>query len=212
MKAKTFLILVLVCLSGSMAIAQEIRFGVLGGVNFQNINGKDQAGDKLENTLLIGYHAGVNVFIPISPEIGFQPGVLFSSKGAVFEDDPETKYRIGYIEVPLNLVYRGPLGDNFVLLGLGPYAAMAVGGNLMVGDVKTSLDFDDDITIWNPLVVRRFDAGANIFAGYELSSGLFFTLNAQLGLLKISPDATLIPDDERSWMNTGFGVSVGFRF
>lgn len=212
MKTKIFLFLLIISLTGSMARSQETRFGVFGGVNFQNINGKDQTGNKLENTLLPGYHAGVNVYFPIAEEIGFQPGVMFSSKGSVFSEDPETKYRIGYIEVPLNLVYRGQLGNNFVLLGFGPYASFALMGNLIVGDVKTDLEFDNDITVWNPLVVRRFDAGANIFAGYELGSGLFFTLNTQLGLLNISPDASLIPDDERSWKNTGFGLSVGFRF
>lgn len=211
MNRKIFLFLMII-LAGSFVRAQETRLGIFGGVNLQNINGKDQVGDRLENTLLPGYHAGVNVYFPIADEIGFQPGIMFSSKGSVFDDDPETKYRIGYIEVPLNLVYRGQLGNNFVLLGLGPYASFALAGNLIVGDVKTELDFDNDITVWNPLVVRRFDAGANIFAGYELGSGLFFTINSQLGLLKINPDATLIPDDERIWKNTGFGLSVGFRF
>lgn len=212
MRTRILSFLLIILLPGMVASAQSIKPGLVAGVNFQNINGKNQTGGKLENDLLTGYHFGVNVFIPLAPEIGFQPGVLYSSKGAVFTQNPESTYRINYLEVPLNILYRGQLGNNFILLGLGPYAAFGVGGNLIVGDLKTSLEFDNDIAIWNPTVVRRFDAGANIFAGYELGNGLLLQLNAQLGLVKINPEADLIPGDERVWKNTGFGLSLGFRF
>lgn len=185
-----------------------IRPGIVAGFNLQNINGTNEFDNKLENDLLPGFHAGVNVFIPFAPEIGFQPGVLFSTKGAKIGDNEER--RISYIEVPLNLVYRGQLGNNFVLLGLGPYAAFALGGKYTLAGVDNDLRFTDEIALWDPRALRRFDAGANIFAGYELSMGVFFQLNAQLGLVKINPEI-LLPD-ARVWKNTGFGLSVGYRF
>lgn len=190
------------------AYSQETRIGVLGGVNFQNINGTNEFDTKLENDLLPGFHAGVNVLLPIAPEIYFQPGVLFSTKGAKLGNNEER--RINYIEVPLNIMYRGQLGENFVLLGLGPYAAFAVGGKYTLAGVENDLRFTDEILIWDPRALRRFDAGANIFAGYELGIGLFFHLNAQLGLLEINPEIAL--PDSRVWKNTGFGLSVGYRF
>jgi hypothetical protein len=122
MKRHIFSILTVLMITG-VATAQDMRFGVLGGVNLQNINGKDNDGDKLENTLIPGFHAGVNILIPIADQIYFQPGLLFSSKGAeLFDNDLldflNTKIRMNYLEVPLNLVYRGQLGDNFILLDL----------------------------------------------------------------------------------------------
>ena len=54
-------------------------FAVLGGVNFQNLNGVNSSGDKLENDLILGYHFGVNVQIPVAPEFYFQPGLQFST-------------------------------------------------------------------------------------------------------------------------------------
>jgi len=85
MKTRFLTILTILALSITMASAQgtdKMSFGVLGGVNFQNLNGKDMSGDKLENEMLIGFHAGVNVQIPIAPQFYFQPGLIFSTKGA----------------------------------------------------------------------------------------------------------------------------------
>src|SRR4030042_2656839 len=87
MKIRIFSLGLILMLSASIAMAQstdkgKISFGILGGVNLQNLNGKDAAGDKLKNDLLIGYHAGVNIQIPVVPEFFFQPGLLFTIKGA----------------------------------------------------------------------------------------------------------------------------------
>jgi hypothetical protein len=216
MKKYIFSIVTVLMITG-IATAQEMRFGVIGGVNLQNINGKAADGDNLENNLIPGFHAGVNLLIPVADEIYFQPGLLFSSKGAELFDVEifdifNTKIRMNYLEVPLSVVYRGQLGNNFILLGLGPYLGYALNGNLIIGDTKTKLNFDNEVGVFTALVMRRFDAGANIFAGYELGSGLFFQLNAQLGLLNINPEVTSNDNDERAWKNTGFGLSVGYRF
>ncbi|MGE5421058.1 MAG: porin family protein [Chloroflexota bacterium] len=208
MKTKIYAILIFIFLTGSIAFTQGIKPGIIAGFNLQNINGTNEFDKKLENDLLPGFHAGFNLLMPIAPEIYFQPGILFSTKGAKLGSNDER--RISYIEVPLNLVYRGQLGDNFVLLGLGPYAAYAVGGKYTVAGVDNDLRFTNDIAVWDPRALRRFDAGANIFAGYELAMGLYFQLNAQLGLLKINPEI-LLPDS-RVWKNTGFGLSLGYRF
>lgn len=59
---------------------------------------------------------------------------------------------------------------------------------------------------------KAFDAGANVFAGYEMANRIFFQLNTQLGLLKINPEDKRITNDETSIKNTGFGISLGYRF
>ena len=121
----------------TMTLQAQIGFGLLGGVNFQNINGKDNSGNRLENGLLTGFHAGVNVNIPVAPDFYFQPGLIFSVKGA--KDDffsPETKAsgdfvtttKLSYVEMPLNLLYRPQLGKGYILLGFGPYIAFGIGG------------------------------------------------------------------------------------
>lgn len=109
----------------------QVKIGVLGGVNFSNINGKDFNGDAIENTMLPGFHAGVNVLVPIAPEFYFQPGLLFSTKGSKNEGTLGTATTsLSYLELPLNFVYRGALGSGFVLVGVGPYLGYGISGKM----------------------------------------------------------------------------------
>jgi len=216
MKTRLFTFLLILIFSSTVVIAQKVSFGVLGGVNFQNLNGKYADGYKLEFELLTGFHAGVNVQIPVAEEIFFQPGLLFSTKGAQEKDASVTsKIKLSYLEMPLNLVYKGLLGKGHVMLGLGPYLGYAIGGKVIAGDVKKDIVFTNEINPNNPggdTFFKRFDAGANIFAGYELANGIFFQLNTQLGLLKINPKIAGESENDASIKNTGFGLSAGYRF
>lgn len=216
MKTRILSLLLMLIFSLS-ATAQDRKFGILAGVNFQNLNGKNVYGDKLENGLVLGYHAGVNVQIPISSEIYFQPGLSFYTKGAVVKSfiPANPKIRLNYIELPLNLLYRGQLGDNFVLLGFGPYVGYAISGKIISGSTKESITFRNSLDVNTPggvTYMRSFDAGANIFAGYELSGGIYVTIDAGLGLLNINPSDSRITNDKSTLKNTGFGISLGYRF
>jgi hypothetical protein len=220
MKTRLFSFVLILMLSASLAIAQstdkaKISFAILAGVNFQNLNGKDVNGDKLVNDMIIGYHGGVNIQMPIAPEFFFQPGLLFTIKGAK-SSPSKTITKLSYIELPLNLVYKGALGNGFIMFGLGPYIGYAIGGNVTPdGGSATDIEFKNVVETSDPLTVpylKAFDAGGNIFAGYELASGIFIQLSAQLGMLKINPEYKVLTDDKSSVKNTGFGLSLGYRF
>ena len=53
------IIVIMVFGLGTALYAQELSFGIRAGFDMQNINGKDADGDKLENTLLPGFNAGI---------------------------------------------------------------------------------------------------------------------------------------------------------
>jgi len=206
MKNRLLSIVLILVLSTSFAFAQEkgnTSFGILGGVNFQNLNGKISSGDKLENDMLLGFHGGVNVQLPIAPEFYFQPGLMFAVKGAkntttILGSEITDEIKLNYIEVPLNLVYKGALGNGFVMLGFGPYVAYGISGKEVVQGNSFSYERGVDY--------NAFDAGANIFAGFEMASGLFLQLDTQFGMLDIDPD------ENQTAKNTGFGLSLGYRF
>jgi hypothetical protein len=170
--------------------------------------------------MLVGYHIGVNAQIPIVPEFYFQPGLLFSTKGAKTTTGSLTStYKLSYVELPLNFVYRGLLGSGYVIVGFGPYVAYGIGGKVVTkgGDVSldTDIEFTNTVEVGDPLLTtyfKAFEAGGNVFAGYEMAGGLFAQMNAQLGMLKINPEDKRITNDETSVKNTGFGFSVGYRF
>lgn len=218
-----------ILLFSTLALQAQIGFGILGGVNFQNINGKNSNGDKLENGLLTGFHAGVNVNIPMATDFYFQPGLLYTVKGANNEfftpplkasGDYTTTTKLSYIELPLNFLYRPQLGNGYLLLGFGPYVAYGIGGKETTQLNSTSferpVEFENTVSSWSDLIsnayYRPFDAGANILFGYELAMGAFIQMNAQLGLLNIKPEYEWISDDQSTYKNTGFSFSLGYRF
>lgn len=228
MKTKIISFAMILLLSSSLAIAQstdkgKMSFAILGGVNFQNLTGKNNNGDKLKNDMLVGFHGGVNIQIPIAPEFYFQPGLLFSTKGAKNSYGSLTgTYKLSYIELPLNIVYKGALGNGFIMVGFGPYVGYAIGGKSSITNgsttIESSIVFKNSVESGDPYLtayVKRFDAGGNIFAGYETAGGLFLQLNTQFGMLNINPQDNRASADFSSKLsvkNTGFGLSLGYRF
>ena len=203
MKTKTLVIAAAAIIFSTVSFAQSATtFGIRAGVNFQNLNGKDETGDKQDGKLKTGFHAGVNAEIPVGIDFYVQPGLLFSTKGAKDEvGDGSTN--LSYVELPVNFIYKPELGTGRMVLGFGPYAAYAVGAKHKDPDVD--IEFGDQ-----PDELKRFDAGANLLAGYEFSNKLSFQLNAGLGLVNINNRDD--GDSKSSLKNTGFGVSLGYRF
>ncbi len=225
MKTKLISLTLVILLSTSLAFPQDAErgkaaFAILGGVNFQNLNGKNYNGDKLENDMIIGYHAGINILIPVAPQFYFQPGLLFSTKGAKNSYGSLTgTFKLSYVELPLNFVYRATVGNGKIMIGFGPYIGYAIGGKaeLVVGDLSVEEDivFQNTIEAGDPVLVAYFkplDVGGNIYVAYELAGGLFLQLNTQFGMVKINPLDNRISNDNSSIKNTGFGVSLGYRF
>jgi hypothetical protein len=226
MKINNLLIACLLVFSSGFANAQNTvgtptAFGILAGVNFQNLNGKDFDGSKLNNDMTIGFHAGVNAQIPIAPEFYLQPGLLFSTKGAKNSEGPiSTTYELYYVELPLNLVYKSLLGNGYIMVGFGPYAGYAFKGKVTrdggsSGGVEGDVEFKNEVDASDPLTTPYFkalDFGANVFVGYEMANGIFIQLNSQLGLVKINPEDNRFPGGENEIRNTGFGLSLGYRF
>ena len=207
MKTKIMFAVVITTLFTTTIFAQsKTSFGIRGGVNFQNLNGKDNNGDKLDNKLKTGFNAGVNVEIPVGIDFYLQPGLLFSIKGAKYDfQGVEASRTLSYLELPVNFLYKPELGEGRMLLGFGPYAAFAVGGKIKGGSTNIDLEFGDQ-----PGETKRFDAGANLLAGYEFGNNLSFQLNAGLGLLNMYN--RMSGDNKTTLKNTGFGVSLGYRF
>ncbi len=199
-------------------------FGLRAGVNFQNINGKDENGNKLENDILTGFNAGINVEIPVAPDFYFQPGLLYTIKGTKSTDvilgqTFNSTIKISYVELPLNLLYKPLLGKGHLLLGFGPYVALGVAGKVTYTGSNSSqsadIKFQNTVKITDPnnvVYMKPMDAGANLIFGYEFSNKVSFQLNTQLGMLNINPEYASMPNDKTSAKNTGFGFSLGYRF
>ncbi len=203
------------------SVQAQVSFGVRAGVNLSNINGKDAADDKLSNKLLPGFNAGVNVEIPIADQFYLQPGLLFTTKGTKWEDT-DVKSNIGYVELPINLIFKPELGAGKMLLGFGPYVAYGVTGKVSDDNDSEKIKFESkssavDYATSGAVVgmVKPFDAGANVLVGYEFSNKLSAQLNAGLGLVNMQPKLSGVGADtfkNVNAKNTTFGISIGYRF
>ena len=215
---KTKFLIVVFLFFGTAVFAQtmvrntgETTFGLRAGVNFQNLNGKDANDNDLDNKLLTGFHGGVNAEIPVGSGFYVQPGILYSRKGT--KGTGNNKIKLNYIEAPVNFIYKPVVGSGNLLLGFGPYAAYAIGGEIEYSNgIKNDIDFGEDYNGINAATAfKSFDAGAGLLAGYEFVNKFSFQLNAQLGLVNINKENPANSNDKSRWRNTGFGVSLGYR-
>lgn len=189
--------------------------GIHAGANMYNINGKNAAGTELNNKLNTGFSAGVDVAIPLSAGFYLQPGVDFTQKGT--ETESGIKTTLNYIDIPVNFVYKPLVGTGNLVLGFGPYVGFGVGGKVSSPNGgSTEVEYRDEFDRTVPastVQLRKSDAGANFLAGYEFANNLWVNLKAQLGLKDINPDMSNEGmNNQTRFRNTGFGLSVGYRF
>ncbi|HEY8387296.1 MAG TPA: outer membrane beta-barrel protein, partial [Parasegetibacter sp.] len=138
------------------------------------------------------------------------PGVMYYMKGAKTEGDAVVN--LSYVEIPVNFLYKPMLGAGNMLLGFGPYVGFGIGGKIKPESGNDiDIEFGNSIDPLDPPTFRRMDAGANLLAGYEFSNKFSFQINAQLGLVNIAPEVNG-SSSQASIKNTGFGLSLGYRF
>jgi hypothetical protein len=207
---------ILALMAGAATAQSKTTFGVRAGVNFTNMNGEDEDGDKLDhNKMKVGFHVGVNAEIPLADEFFLQPGVLFSTKGTKIDAGGDPKVNLSYIEVPVNFLYKADLGTGKLLMGVGPYVGFGIGGKIKGDgadvDIKFKNDLGEEELMDDNVYFKRIDMGGNLLFGYEFTNKFSVQLNAQLGLINLDPKV-MGDKPESKIKNTGFGVSVGYRF
>src|SRR5690554_923139 len=200
MMKKTMMVLLLSLLvGGSTLFAQGL--GLRAGLNFQNLTGDEVFFEDAKMTPR--FNIGVDYEIAVAPDFYFTPGLLFATKGSKYEFlGEDIQIGLNYLEVPLNLVYKPVLGDGNLIVAFGPYVGYGLGGKAKSDEGDTDIDMGSDEEEDN---FKALDMGANLSFGYMFGAGLSLQFNTQLGLVNISHDDDAVK-------NTGFGLSLGYRF
>jgi hypothetical protein len=193
---KIALLLFALALTTSALVAQ-VRFGIQAGPAFSSMTMKSD-GLKLSYNKT-GFTAGVLAELPIS-ESGFvfRPALNFVQKGGELG---EASINLNYLELPLDFVYKLPAGPGNLFVGVGPSFAFGISGKSKSDGDSEDIEFgngDDEI--------KPLDLGGNFLAGYELSNGLFLSLNYNLGFSNISNS------EEGKINNNYFGIRLGYLF
>jgi len=162
----------------------QLSFGVKGGINVSNVVGKDVEGYRSK----LGIHLGGFGSLSLTPTLGVQAELLYSSQGAKWDDDDE-KTSLGYIQVPVLVRY------NFA----GGFYAEA--GPQLGFLVKAKDDNEGDVYDIKEYL-EKIDVAIALGAGYNLNSNLGVYARYTAGLTKFY-------DEEK---NAVFQVGVAYRF
>ena len=189
------------------ANAQEVKFGVKGGLNLANFEGDTDGLDMKSRT---GFHVGGFVAVKLSDKFTLQPEVLYSVQGAKadnFEYDlngtvyiADLDYNLSYVNVPLMLKYYAAEKFN---IEVGPQVGFLTAAKVKatVNGISAEEDAKEQF--------ESLDFGVNVGAGYDFTENLSAGLRYNLGLSNI---AKTEPGDDSKIRNAVFSVSLGYKF
>ena len=198
----------LLALTTSFAAVGQVRYGVQGSAQGSTIVAStdlSSLGAMLGKLSIpvggrVAFRAGIMADIPVSDRLSVRPQLLYSVKGGNADvgrfisdllnrfgfppttlpaGDYTSRVAINYLELPLEVVYGLDLGPGRLLVGAGPYAALALGGTIN----GEAINFNTD-------GFRKADFGAIASLGYELPMGLVVSAYYSHGLTNISRNPT----------------------
>jgi len=231
MKRKILPVAALFTFLSSAALAQS-SVQVKAGVNLANISVTDN-GDVNDNKQLTSFNVGILGDIPLVGKfLSFQPGIVYTGKGATttFGNTSsstyyEEKFNPRYIEIPANLVFKLPFGDQTKLFaGAGPYLGIGIGGkstvNGQIAGIAYNGEQDIDFSNDDPTTtgteegarfgtLRRFDYGLNGTAGFETNT-IVLSANYGYGLAKLQSGTESSDNDKNKHRVLSF--SIGYKF
>lgn len=195
----------------------QIQFGIQAGVSIPNVNrsvpGISFPGFSMGSNHITGPVAGITGSIHLWKWLEFRPELNYIQRGAYIYSSfvsytVEGKYRLNYINVPLNIVYRHKLGQGKIFAGLGPELAFGLSGKGK-GDnnqnVKIKFDGKDEMSS-DFIHLKALDFGLSFCLGYQLNNGLLLNGGYFLGLTDIDPNKDF------DWKNHGFSIKLGYLF
>jgi len=211
--------------------AQNTNAVLRGGLNLANVSVTEN-GRIDDAKMLTSFQVGIIGDINLADFIALQPGLLVTGKGTKSQDgDPsDANYFKAttnpiYIEVPLNLVFKGPIGpDTKFFAGAGPYLAIGIAGkNKTEGkflgtsfssekdiewsdDDPTTLDYEEGAGFG---IMKRFDYGLNGLVGIETDK-LVISANYGLGLAKLQSGSGGEGEDNKNKLRV-LSFTLGFR-
>jgi hypothetical protein len=168
---------VLVLLTSTFVFAQP-KFGLKGGLNLATTTNSEVQGGR---DYRLGFHLGGLAHIHLSPEVGLQPEVVFSSQGAKYtlSSGEEHNLVLNYVNIPLQLQY---MFDNGFRLQTGPQVGILVDAKDKLNGNETGFFTSDDF--------KKTDFSWSFGLGYLTYSGFGVDGRYNLGLSNINDFGT----------------------
>ena len=220
MRPVMLILVIILCLSSVPLSAQEIIWGLNGGLNVADMYLKDEDGNKEPTRSEYGMMFGAQATIPVHEQVGLQLELNFIQKGVLYdqpEPEPNIIFRLNCIEVPVLARVQFSKNSPYLLGGVSVGYVMGADVDLKVNGINFSADIRD--------VLHRADislvAGAGI--SFPVGSALVYLEGRYMhGLLDQLKGGTVVLEgagyaipqelDKRvEGYNRGYQILGGFR-
>jgi len=176
-------------LSVFMLNAQGLHFGPQVGFSSTSIIEKGVTGT-IEKNFRLGYQIGAAGEFEIMDFLYVGAAVTFFQKGdKVVSTFGTSKLKLGYIDIPITIGYKVPVGNISVFGNVGPYTSMAI-----IGKSEFHSEFMDetmDVEIGGEFsYIKRFDTGVTFGGGVEFKQ-YQIKANYALGFVDITEGETI---------------------
>jgi hypothetical protein len=177
---KKILIIVFLIAAVLTLNAQGFSYGPQIGISSTSVIEKSALGD-VEKNVKMGYQIGVAAEFEVMSFLYVGGAISFFEKGDKIKNDFGTfKTKIGYIDVPLTIGYKMPIGNLSVFGNVGPYTSIAIIGKSVMhsefmdethpieigGDFGYYKRFDTGVTFGGGLEFKQFQIKANYALGF----------------------------------------------
>ena len=190
---KKIVFLLLLCVACCMN-AQEFHLIPKVGLNLANTTGE------VDSKVRPGLNIGLGGDVMLTERFGIETGVYYSMQGS--------KYKGGGVSYTDKLDPYLPLSElkhtfyNMYVFG-GPQFSFNVNS-----ENKSSSDYGTTVIGMN--VIRKFDCGVGLGAGYQFERGLLISLNYNIGLINVNK--SWASDSNPKANNSVVQLNVGWRF
>lgn len=189
---KIILITVLIA-SITVLNAQGLYFGPQVGFSSTSIIEKSSLGS-VDKKIKIGYQIGAAAEFEIMSFLYVNGAVTFFQKGDKAGDDTFTsKTKIGYIDIPITIGYKVPLGNVSVFGNAGPYSSIAIVGKSYYHSGFDGVEFEEEFPLelgGDMAYYKRFDAGVIFGGGVEFKQ-YQIKANYAIGFVDITEGETV---------------------
>ena len=180
-------------------MSQGLSIGPQIGFSSTTLLEKDTVTGRVDKNMKVGYQFGVAAEFEIMSFVYVGTAVTFFQKGDKRVTSTSTsKTRLGYIDIPITIGYKMPLGNVSVFGNIGPYTSVAIIGKSeyhselmdetfpieLGGEFSSYKRFDSGVIFGGGLDFKQFQVKANYAIGFvDITSSEFVsTKNSVLNI------------------------------
>jgi len=176
-------LLVIACVFvASLSYAQDLKFGVKGGLNLSNL-----VGDDVEDVdMKAGLYFGGFLTVPLNDDLSFQPELIYSRQGWKEEvvmlgsTNGDVKFKTSYLNIPL-LLRMGLGSSDKVYIYAGPQIGFLL---------KAEAEYDDNDADVKDLF-DTVDFSLNLGFSFVVSDNMSLDVRYNRGMSKIIDEGNI---------------------